>query len=68
MTGDTTPPTQATSKRCQNEGVVADPRAKVKDAKGIPIADSVNPKLPPGQELGDWVKQAEAANYGVLAS
>jgi outer membrane protein TolC len=23
---------------------------------------------PPGQQLNDWVKQAEAANYGALAS
>ena len=44
------------------EGVVADPRAKANDAKGIPIADSVNPKLPPGQELNDWIRQAEVGN------
>ena len=49
-------------------GVISDPRAKTKDSKGIPIAETVNPKLPPRQELDDWVKQAEAANYGVLAS
>jgi outer membrane protein len=68
IVGHPVPPLKPLAKDAKIEGVVADPRANVKDAKGIPIADSVNPKLPPGQELGDWVKQAEAANYGVLAS
>jgi outer membrane protein len=68
IVGHPVPPLKPLAKDAKIEGVVADPRAKVKDAKGIPIADSVNPKLPPGQELGDWIKQAEAANYGVLAS
>jgi outer membrane protein len=68
LVGHTVPPLKPLAKDAKIEGVVADPRAKVKDAKGIPIAESVNPKLPPGQELSDWVKQAEAANYGVLAS
>ncbi|NBP20168.1 MAG: type I secretion protein TolC, partial [Burkholderiaceae bacterium] len=48
-------------------GVVADPRARNKDTKGMPIAESVNPKLPPGQALDDWITQSENANYGVLA-
>lgn len=68
IVGHPVPPLRPLAKDAKIEGVVADPRAKVKDAKGIPIAESVNPKLPPGQELGDWIKQAEAANYGVLAS
>jgi outer membrane protein len=68
IVGHPVPPLKPLAKDAKIEGVVTDPRAKVKDAKGIPIADSVNPKLPPGQELGDWIKQAEAANYGVLAS
>jgi outer membrane protein len=68
IVGHPVPPLRPLAKDAKIEGVVADPRAKTKDAKGIPIADSVNPKLPPGQELGDWIKQAEAANYGVLAS
>jgi outer membrane protein len=68
IVGHPVPPLKPLAKDAKIEGVVADPRAKTKDAKGIPIADSVNPKLPPGQELTDWVKQAEAANYGVLAS
>ncbi|WP_281745525.1 TolC family protein [Polynucleobacter yangtzensis] len=49
------------------EGVLRDPRSKSKDAKGNPIADSVNPHLPPGQTLDDWINQAEAANFNVLA-
>ena len=68
IVGHPVPPVKPLAKDAKIEGVVADPRAKVKDAKGIPIAESVNPKLPPGQELNDWIKQAEAANYGVLAS
>ena len=35
--------------------------------KGNPIADSVNPHLPPGQTLDDWIHQAESANFNVLA-
>jgi outer membrane protein len=68
IVGHPVPPLKPLAKDAKIEGVVADPRAKVKDAKGIPIAESVNPKLPPGQELNDWIRQAEAANYGVLAS
>jgi outer membrane protein len=49
------------------DGVLKDPSAKNKDSKGIPIADSVNPQLPPGQTLEDWIKQAEASNFNVLA-
>jgi outer membrane protein len=48
-------------------GVVADPRARNRDIKGVPIAESVSPKLPPGQALEDWITQSENANYGVLA-
>jgi outer membrane protein len=68
IVGHPVPTLKPMAKDAKIEGVVADPRAKTKDGKGIPIADSVNPKLPPGQELNDWIKQAEAANYGVLAS
>ncbi len=49
------------------EGVLKDPRSKRKDAKGNPIAESVNPQLPPGQTLEDWINQAESANFNVLA-
>ena len=48
IVGHPVPPLKPLAKDAKIEGVVADPRAKLKDAKGIPIADSVNPKLPPG--------------------
>lgn len=49
------------------EGVLKDPRSKSKDAKGNPIAETVNPALPPGQTLEDWINQAESSNFNVLA-
>ena len=53
-------------------GVVIDPRVQSKVSKdnvsATANANGINPNLPPGQTLDDWVKQAEAANYGVLAS
>ena len=54
-------------KEAKIDGVLKDPRSKNKDVKGIPIAESVNPQLPPGQTLDDWINQAEAANFNVLA-
>ena len=54
-------------KEAKIDGVLKDPRSKNKDVKGIPIAESVNPQLPPGQTLEDWINQAEAANFNVLA-
>lgn len=56
------------TKEMKIDGVLKDPRSKNKDTKDIPITDSVNPQLPPGQTLDDWIKQAEAANFNVLAS
>ena len=49
------------------DGVLKDPRTISKDGKGNIIAESVNPQLPPGQTLNDWVNQTEAANFKVLA-
>ena len=54
-------------KDAQIAGVLKDPRSKSKDSKGNPIAESVNPQLPPGQTLEDWINQAESANFNVLA-
>jgi len=54
-------------KEAKIDGVLKDPRSKNKDAKDIPIADSVNPQLPAGQTLEDWINQAESANFNVLA-
>ncbi len=55
------------TKDAKIDGVLKDPRSKVKDNNGIPIADSVNPQLPKGQTLEDWINQAETANFNVLA-
>ena len=58
---------QPLTKEAKIDGVIKDPRSKSKDVKGNPIADSVNPQLPPGQTLDDWINQTEAANFSVLA-
>jgi outer membrane protein len=55
------------TKEAKIDGVLKDPRSKSKDSNGIPIADSVNPQLPKGQTLEDWINQAETANFNVLA-
>jgi len=55
------------TKEARIEGVLKDSRSKSKDIKGNLIADSINPQLPPGQTLDDWIHQAEAANFNVLA-
>ena len=55
-------------KEAKIDGVIKDPRSKTKDNNGIPIAESVNPLLPKGQTLEDWINQAETANFNVLAS
>lgn len=60
-------PLKPLSKEAKIDGVLKDPRSKTKDANGIPIAESVNPALPKGQTLEDWIHQAEAANFNVLA-
>lgn len=54
-------------KEAKIDGVLKDPRSKNKDGNGIPIAESVNPQLPKGQTLEDWIHQAETANFNVLA-
>jgi len=55
------------TKEAKIDGVLKDPRSKAKDSNGIPIADIVNPPLPKGQTLEDWINQAETANFNVLA-
>ncbi|QWE28947.1 TolC family protein [Polynucleobacter sp. AM-7D1] len=55
------------TKEAKIDGVLKDPRSKAKDSNGIPVADNVNPHLPQGQTLEDWIHQAEAANFNVLA-
>lgn len=54
-------------KEAKIDGVLKNPYAKSTDSKGLPIADSVNPMLPKGQTLEDWIHQAETANFNVLA-
>lgn len=54
-------------KEAKIDGVLKDPRSKNKDSNGVQIADSVNPQLPKGQTLDDWILQAETANFNVLA-
>jgi outer membrane protein len=54
-------------KEAKIDGVIKNPRTKSKDGNGIPIAESVNPELPKGQTLEDWIAQAESANFSVLA-
>ena len=68
LVGHPVGPLKPLAKEARIDGVLKDPRSKNKDAKDIPIADSVNPQLPPGQTLDDWIKQAESANFNVLAS
>jgi outer membrane protein len=55
-------------KEAKIDGVLKDPRSKNKDSSGNPIAERVNPQLPKGQTLDDWIQQAETANLNVLAS
>ena len=50
------------------DGVLKDPRSKSKENKSATLVDNVNPVLPPGQTLDDWINQTEAANFKVLAS
>ena len=55
------------TKEVKIDGVLKDPRSKSKDNNSNVVADNVNPQLPPGQTLQDWIDQAEAANFNVLA-
>jgi outer membrane protein len=55
-------------KAAKIDGVLKDPRSKSKENKGAAQVDNVNPVLPPGQTLDDWINQTEAANFKVLAS
>ena len=55
-------------KEAKIDGVLKDPRAIAKVSKSAEVGDTVNPQLPPGQTLDDWIAQAESANFKVLAS
>lgn len=56
------------TKEARIDGVLRDPRTKSKESVAAPInSESVNPALPKGQTLDDWIQQAETANFNVLA-
>lgn len=55
-------------KEAKIDGVLKDPRSIAKNNKGVELGETVNPQLPPGQTLEDWIAQAESANFKVLAS
>ncbi len=54
-------------KEAKIDSVLKDSRSKSNDTNKTPVAESVNPPLPKGQTLEDWIKQAETANFNVLA-
>ncbi len=60
-------PLKPLTKEAKIDGVLKDPYSKNKDSKVNVNADSVNPQLPPGQTMDDWINQAETANFNVLA-
>ena len=68
LVGHPVGPLKPLVKTAKIDGVLKDPRSKSKENKSIPLLDSVNPALPPGQTLDDWINQTEAANFKVLAS
>jgi outer membrane protein len=67
LTGRPVGPLKPLVKEARIDGVLKDPRSKNKNSNGVPIADSINPQLPKGQTLDDWILQAETANFNVLA-
>jgi len=68
LVGHPVGPLKPLVKAAKIDGVLKDPRSKSKENKSIPVVDSVNPALPPGQTLDDWINQTEAANFKVLSS
>jgi outer membrane protein len=68
LVGHPVGPLKPLVKAAKIDGVLKDPRTKSKENKSIPLVDSVNPVLPLGQTLDDWINQTEAANFKVLAS
>jgi len=67
LVGRPVPALKPLAKEAKIDGVVRDPRAKVKEALPAP-SENINPQLPPGQTLTDWIHQAETANFGVLGA
>ncbi|MCX7245397.1 MAG: TolC family protein [Burkholderiales bacterium] len=67
LVGRPVPALKPLAKEAKIDGVVRDPRAKVKEALPVP-SENINPQLPPGQTLSDWIHQSETANFGVLGA
>lgn len=67
LVGRPVPALKPLAKEAKIDGVVRDPRAKVTEALPAP-SENINPQLPPGQTLNDWIHQAENANFGVLGA
>jgi len=67
LVGRPVPALKPLAKEAKIDGVVRDPRAKVKEVLPAP-SENINPQLPPGQTLNDWIHQAETANFGVLGA
>jgi outer membrane protein len=68
LVGHPVGPLRPLVKAAKIDGVLKDPRSKSKENKSPSQVDNVNPVLPPGQTLDDWINQTEAANFKVLAS
>ena len=54
-------------KEAKIDGVLKDPYSKNKNGNNISATETVNPQLPKGQTLEDWINQTETANFNVLA-
>ena len=67
LVGRPVPALKPLAKEAKIDGVVRDPQAKVKEVLPAP-SENINPQLPPGQTLNDWIHQAETANFGVLGA
>jgi outer membrane protein len=68
LVGHPVPAVKPPNKNAELEGVANDPRTKSKNPTPTPLVDdSINPKLPPGQTLEDWIHQVENANFNVLS-
>ena len=61
-------PLKPLTKEAKIDGVLKNPYSKNKNGNNISATESVNPQLPKGQTLEDWINQTETANFNVLAS
>ena len=68
LVGHPVGPLKPLVKEAKIDGVLKNTRSSNKEERKTPLEDSVNPRLPPGQTMEDWINQTEAANFKVLAS